>query len=334
MKTKSRIPQPLISDEVLQGVYGYALTLPLDDVVDVEAAAAQLDLSVLDTRAAFAELTDMGLLRDRPGRGIVAVSPEEAVSRVLGPLEFEIRTRRAQAEEARRRLMSFAPLFEASHSVSGQRRQVELIESLAEVRTAIAELSASCSSEILTAQPGGGRREDVLVEAAPRDYETLRRGVEMRILYQHTARSSRGTHSYVEQVTRLGAEVRTLDDRFMRFLIFDRECAMFATPGNPNGAALVRDPYVVAFMVEAYERLWLTAEPFVVDCDPQPEIADALKETIVRLLTTGLTDEAVARRLGMSVRTCRRHVAELMAVLNAESRFQAGYLLASQEQSE
>jgi DNA-binding CsgD family transcriptional regulator len=154
----------------------------------------------------------------------------------------------------------------------------------------------------------------------------------MRILYQHTARSSRGTHSYVEQVTRLGAQVRTLDDQFMRFLIFDRECAVFATPGNPNGAVVIRNPYVVAFMVETYERLWLTAEPFEAD-GTQPEIMDDLKDAIVRLLMAGMTDAAVARRLGMSVRTCRRHIAEIMTALDAESRFQAGYLLALQEQS-
>ncbi|WP_069768142.1 LuxR C-terminal-related transcriptional regulator [Streptomyces sp. LUP30] len=334
MKAKSRIPQQTVIEETLQRVYGHALSHPFGDVIDVEATAAQLGFPVTDVHAAVAELTDMGLLRDRPGRGLVAVAPDEAVSRVLGPLEFELRTRRVQIEETRARLQSFTPLFEASRGVGGQPRQVEIIENLDDVRTAITELSATCTSEILTAQPGGGRREDVLVEAAPRDYETLRRGVEMRILYQHTARSSRGTHSYVEQVTRLGAEVRTLDDQFMRFLVFDRERALIATPGNPAGAALVRDPNVVAFLVEAYERLWLSAEPFVVEADAQPEIADALKEAIVRLLTTGLTDEAVARRLGMSVRTCRRHVAELMASLNAESRFQAGYLLALQEQSE
>ena len=42
------------------------------------------------------------------------------------------------------------------------------------------------------------------------------------------------------------------------------------------------------------------------------------------MLTTGLTDEAAARRMGMSLRTYRRRVAELMRLLEAESRFQAG----------
>jgi DNA-binding NarL/FixJ family response regulator len=43
-------------------------------------------------------------------------------------------------------------------------------------------------------------------------------------------------------------------------------------------------------------------------------------------LTMGLTDEVLAARLGVSLRTCRRHVANVFELLGAESRFQAGVL--------
>ncbi|WP_247597705.1 LuxR C-terminal-related transcriptional regulator [Streptomyces sp. RKND-216] len=46
------------------------------------------------------------------------------------------------------------------------------------------------------------------------------------------------------------------------------------------------------------------------------------------LLTEGMTDEAVARQLGVSVRTTRRITAELMQRLGARSRFEAGVLAA------
>jgi DNA-binding NarL/FixJ family response regulator len=54
-----------------------------------------------------------------------------------------------------------------------------------------------------------------------------------------------------------------------------------------------------------------------------PELASEAQE-ILRALGAGLTDEAAARRLGTSLRTYRRRVAELMAALEADSRFQAG----------
>lgn len=45
---------------------------------------------------------------------------------------------------------------------------------------------------------------------------------------------------------------------------------------------------------------------------------------VLRVLGDGLTDEAAARRLGMSLRTYRRRVAELLRLLDSSSRFQAG----------
>ncbi|HUN34785.1 MAG TPA: DNA-binding response regulator, partial [Trebonia sp.] len=54
-----------------------------------------------------------------------------------------------------------------------------------------------------------------------------------------------------------------------------------------------------------------------------PELAPEARE-ILRTLGAGLTDEAAARRLGTSLRTYRRRVAELMTALDAGSRFQAG----------
>jgi DNA-binding CsgD family transcriptional regulator len=47
-------------------------------------------------------------------------------------------------------------------------------------------------------------------------------------------------------------------------------------------------------------------------------------ESVLRLLAEGLTDDAIARRIGVSVRTVRNEVASLMASLDARSRFQAG----------
>ncbi|MEU4487633.1 helix-turn-helix domain-containing protein [Streptomyces purpurascens] len=54
-----------------------------------------------------------------------------------------------------------------------------------------------------------------------------------------------------------------------------------------------------------------------------PEI-DAQTARVLRALASGATDETAARELGMSLRTYRRRVAELLLALNAGSRFQAG----------
>ncbi|WP_251058750.1 MULTISPECIES: hypothetical protein [unclassified Streptomyces] len=90
---------------------------------------------------------------------------------------------------------------------------------LGAVRGLIAELVAVAEREVLTSQPGGGRPLETLEESIGRDESLLARGVRMRTIYQHTARYSRPTAAYVERVTALGAQVRTLGDGLMRMLI-------------------------------------------------------------------------------------------------------------------
>jgi DNA-binding NarL/FixJ family response regulator len=51
---------------------------------------------------------------------------------------------------------------------------------------------------------------------------------------------------------------------------------------------------------------------------------DAPGVGVLRALADGLADEAGARRLGVSSRTYRRRVAEVLSAMDAGSRFQAG----------
>lgn len=48
---------------------------------------------------------------------------------------------------------------------------------------------------------------------------------------------------------------------------------------------------------------------------------------IGRLMATGAKDAAIARQLGLSLRTVRAEISSLIAGLGARSRFQAGCLL-------
>jgi len=52
---------------------------------------------------------------------------------------------------------------------------------------------------------------------------------------------------------------------------------------------------------------------------------------VPRVGLSGLTDEAIARQLGLSHRTVQRRVAAFMADLGAHTRFQAGVKAALQQ---
>ncbi|NKI43172.1 helix-turn-helix transcriptional regulator [Streptomyces sp. LD120] len=90
-------------------------------------------------------------------------------------------------------------------------------------------------------------------------------------------------------------------------------------PGSPY--VLVEDaPLRPAFGALA-QLLWQRAE---VPPDQRDDAPSEAERQMLRMLMQGLTDSAVARQLGMSDRTVRRVVAQLMERLGAQSRFEAG----------
>ena len=86
----------------------------------------------------------------------------------------------------------------------------------------------------------------------------------------------------------------------------------------------IRHTETVRLLRELLETTWAAAEPYEAGEIGYHEVAHDLQRTIVELLASGLTDEVIARHLGMSVRTCRRHIATVLTNLDAVSRFQAG----------
>jgi len=72
------------------------------------------------------------------------------------------------------------------------------------------------------------------------------------------------------------------------------------------------------------DAVWQASDPLDVYLRRDRPRIDADQRKILRALAEGLTDETAARRLGVSLRTYRRRVAELLASLESASRFQAG----------
>ncbi|AQT70511.1 hypothetical protein B1K54_00980 [Streptomyces sp. fd1-xmd] len=293
------------------------------------ALAAALGLAEEHTEHAAAELARHRLLA-RDGDGTRArwraVSPYTAAAELVGPEENRLRRRLETLERTRARLSSLIPLYEETYRRGADSGAVEVVESRDRVMLLIADTAARCTEEVLTVQPGGGRPPGYLERALPRDLEMLGRGVRLHTLYQHTARYSPGTQEYVQAVGAAGAEVRTLGELFGKMLVFDRATAFLPVWDNPDAAVVLREPSAVAFLCSVFANAWSLAEPF--SASYTPAASAQLQDAIAARLADGAKDELIARRLGMSLRTCRRHIAELMDELGAESRFQAGYLLA------
>ncbi|MFD3471234.1 TrmB family transcriptional regulator sugar-binding domain-containing protein [Streptomyces sp. NPDC058682] len=89
-------------------------------------------------------------------------------------------------------------------------------------------------------------------------------------------------------------------------------------------ASLIKSPEVLHTLHTLFETVWSTAVP----ADERVSFGDrdraGLVQQILWALRGGVTDEVAARELTVSVRTYRRYVAEIMALLGANFRFQAG----------
>ena len=188
--------------------------------------------------------------------------------------------------------------------------------------------------ELLTAQPQAARdsaqvsRASRLSVAAEREIAALDRGVKMRTLYQHSARRHAPTRKYVAEVTAHGAEVRTLDEFFNRMIVIDRRLAII--PGAPDlsVAIAIREPGLVTYLVDVFERAWERARPFTnTERTMMNDIAKEQRAMTIRMLIEGHSDPVSAKRLGVSARTFAAYVADLKEEYDAETRFQLGYTM-------
>jgi len=283
-----------------------------------------------DQREAFDLLVEMGLLHfDRSTARWQPTDPGAVQSQVVVPLSHEASR---LLEESSRWAQTFGSLTQVWRRSPGAstRGPFVYLHGGAAIEPFLSALVAECESEILTAQPETHRDTGAsLARAVQSDTKALERGVRMRTLYQHSARRSAITREYVAQVTALGAEVRTLDEFFNRMIVIDRRVAVIPSAEGIMSALAVREPSMVAYLVDVFERAWERARPFSgsLDRSATKEIAAEQRAMTMRMLIEGHSDAVAAKRLGVSPRTYAGYVADLKQEFDVETRFQLGYVI-------
>lgn len=284
-----------------------------------------------ELREAFDLLVSLNLLHQEGGNGTrwVPDDPSTAQARVVAPLSLE-GTR--LLEESTHWARDFAALSQiwrrGPQATSGPFTYLRGDA----IAPYIATLVAETNEELLTAQPQTGRDLGVaLTHSLEWEQALLDRGGRILTLYQHAARRSTATQRYVAGVTALGAEVRTLDEFFHRLIVSDRRVALIPTPENLGVALVVREPTVVAYLVDVFMRSWERARPFTSSGeDVAKHIAGEQRAMTIRMLIEGHPDPTAAKRLGVSSRTYAAYVADLKEEFEADTRFQLGYILGRQ----
>lgn len=277
-------------------------------------------------RPAFDLLLRLGLLAlDGPSGQYVAIDPATVQSQVIAPMGqrgAELLTESSQWAK------DFGSLAQ-SWRRAPQPAQGPVTEIRGDaINTFIAGVVADAETELLTAQPQTGRDNPSLAAAVERDLAALDRGVKMRTLYQHSARRSSTTHKYVALVSTRGGEARTLDEFFNRLIVVDRQLAVIPGHEGLNVALAIREPSLVAYLVDMFERSWERARPFTnKDTTMVHDIAVEQRAMTIRMLIEGYADPASAKRLGVSPRTYAGYVADLKDEYESQTRFQLGYAM-------
>jgi hypothetical protein len=278
-----------------------------------------------ELRPAFDLLVDMGLLaHDAESDLWIPEDPNTVQSRVVSPLSQEAAKLLAESAEWSAAFSALQPSWRRSPA-SLTRGPFTYLQYDA-IEPFLVELVSECEEELLTAQPQTGRDARALAKATLRDLMVLERGATMHTLYQHSARRSTVTRKYVGAVTARGAEVRTLDEFFNRMIIVDRRVALIPNHGNLKVAVAVREPAVVAYLADVFERSWERARPFSNrETSLMKDIAAEQRAMTLRMLIEGHSDPVSAKRLGVSPRTYAGYVSDLKAEFEADTRFQLGY---------
>ncbi|MFB8024659.1 LuxR C-terminal-related transcriptional regulator [Streptomyces sp. NPDC056465] len=271
-------------------------------------------------------LIDMGLVQPQPGDDswMRPVPPSAALAHLLQPLTRELDERVQLAAALSRSLTPLTSVASADPDVA-----ITLLEGKPAIDSALREATAAVREEVLTAQPGSDRPRGGMQSGIDNARTAIGRGARLRHIYQHPARYSATVRDYLALISPQDLQVRTTEQTVERLIVFDRSVAFI--PGAPDRrtALRIRHPSIVAYLVQVYEVLWAQATPFAQQLpasDPGVQVT-AVQQSIARLLGEGHVDDVVARKLGISVRTCRSHIARLMQALGATSRTHLGVLI-------
>jgi sugar-specific transcriptional regulator TrmB len=269
-------------------------------------------------------LIELGLLRRSDHGGWDAVDPATVQPGVVAPMGRQVVELLDEATAWAETFRSLATVFRRT-PVGGT--PIEEIRGLPNINRFLESAVDDAEKELLTAQPAGARKAVVLQQAIDRDRRTMERGVQMRTLYQHTARRSKATREYVQMMLSFGAQVRTLDEFFNRLIVVDRRLAVI--PGEaPDVAVAIHDKNLVAYLADLFERSWERGREYNEHGSASDsDIAAEVRQLTVRMLTEGHSDPASAKRVGVSTRTYASYVAALKDEYDVETRFQLGYAM-------
>ena len=290
-------------------VYRTLLGLPQATITELSRLLGR------DVRRSLRTLEQLGLvsrLTGRPAR-LVAARPDVAIDVLV-----------ARRREELGRVQLDARALMAEMNTDEQHRSdriVEVIVGRQAIATRFEQLLQGAHRELLVLD-----RPPYVSDARSADNSVrtlLRRRVAVRGIYAPESLEQPGALAEAHDAADAGEQSRVHSNVPMKLAIADRSLALLpmAVDDTIDSAIGIHPSALLDALVQLFELLWQSAIPIVTTAPADVAVSD---EQLLTLLTAGAKDDAIARQLAISNRTVSRRVADLMEVLQARTRFQAG----------
>ncbi|MFA7763627.1 LuxR C-terminal-related transcriptional regulator [Streptomyces sp. NRRL S-448] len=310
-------------DTTAEAVYRAMLAEPGGGVA---ALATHIGTTEQLVREGLDVLSELALVRpSAENGGVRAVSPDIGMEILMARQQADLAAQQQRLEASRavaaQLIAEYADMRPAAASPG-----VEQLIGLDRIRDRLARLTREVRGEVMTFAPGGPQTEENIAGSRPLDAELLGRGIRTRVVYLDSVRHHKPTVEYANWTASLGGQVRTVASLPTRLIIVDRTTAVIpvSSEDTAGGAVVLTGQGTLTALCALYESVWAGAQPLGEAAARDVHGLSSQEAAIISLLSEGHTDEAIAKRLGVSARTARRIANDLMERLGARSRFEAG----------
>ncbi|MFB7915981.1 LuxR C-terminal-related transcriptional regulator [Streptomyces sp. NPDC056061] len=265
---------------------------------------------------AVAELGDIGLVTRTDGR--LTAQPPRAV------LEAVAEQRAHQARIAYESATALSRYW-LDHTVgAGYVEVVDTSERRGEIQSRVHNGAVSQVRALSIGPVGGGDR---MPEVGPGTLDALDRGIAYRVVYSANILQDPKALEVAHRCVARGEQARVFPDVALNVLVCDDRFAVVsvAAPNRTGHHSVVVQPSgLLDGLIGVFESYWQIAVPLPPAGEAVKSEATPEGRQLLSYLSTGLTDESIARELGVSERTVARRIARLQEMLGAKTRFQLG----------
>lgn len=214
----------------------------------------------------------------------------------------------------------------------------EVVESDEQVGARYSHLLRSSRHEVLHfARPPYVTRRIAPTDTSTAAGATVRPGVRLRSVYDSDGIADDGCLETALRGAPTEGELRLLPGLPMKLVIFDRIAAIMPLRKDDPaaGSLVVHSSTLLEVLTALFESVWERAVPLSLGSRPASHAASPEKQeaalhsrtrNILRLMSAGMKDDAIARALQLSRRTVQTHISDLGRQLGARTRFQIALL--------